>query len=193
MTPKQERFVEEYLIDLNATQAAIRAGYSEATAAEQGSRLLSNVKISDAVSEGRRKLSERTEITQERVLKELGKIGFANMDDYIRVGIDGDAFVDLSELDRDKAAAISEVTVEDFTDGRGEDSRDVRKIKFKLLDKRAALVDIGKHLGMFSDRIEHTGKNGGPIETADVTESHKERLAAAVLRDLGIKSDEVGE
>jgi phage terminase small subunit len=68
MTPKQQRFVEEYLIDSNATQAAIRAGYSEKTATEQGSRLLTNVKVSEALAAARSRLTMRTEITADWVL-----------------------------------------------------------------------------------------------------------------------------
>ena len=71
MTPKQEAFVQEYLIDLNATQAAIRAGYSKKTANEQGSRLLANVKISAAIAEAQGDRSERTEITQDYVLNSI--------------------------------------------------------------------------------------------------------------------------
>jgi phage terminase small subunit len=56
------------------------------------------------------------------------------------------------------------VTVEDYLDGRGEDARKVRRVRFKPADKRGALVDLGKHLGMFKDRIEHSGKDGGPVE-----------------------------
>lgn len=181
MTPKQERFVEEYLIDLNATQAAIRAGYSANTAHVIGPENLGKPEIAEALAKARAKLSERTEITTDSVLKELAKIGFANMDDYITVGSNGDPFVDLSEMDRDKAAAISEVTVEDFKDGRGEETRDVRKIKFKLLDKRAALVDIGKHLGMFNDRLQLTGKDGGPIQTESVSDTEIARQIAFAL------------
>lgn len=165
LTPKQLRFVEEYLIDLNATQAATRAGYSEKTAAEQGARLLINVKVAEAIAEAQSKRSERTEITQDMVLRELAKIGFSNMKNYIGITKDGDPFMNLSTLTDDKAAALSEVTVEDFMDGRGEDARDVRRIRFKLYDKRAALVDIGRHLGMFKEKVELTGKDGGPIET----------------------------
>ena len=164
LTAKQERFVEEYLIDLNATQAAIRAGYSERTADVQGPRLLGNVGVAEAIEQAQEERKERTGITQDRVLEELALLGFANMQDYMRVTSDGDAYLDLSELTREQAAAITEVTVEDFKDGRGEDARDVRRTKFKLADKRSALVDIGRHLGMFKDRVEHTGKDGGPIE-----------------------------
>lgn len=164
LNAKQQRFVEEYLVDLNATQAAIRAGYSAKTANEQGARLLANVSVAAAVSEAQQARSERTEITQDMVLRELGKIGFANMQDYMRVGADGDPYLDFSGLSRDQAAALIEVTVEDFKEGRGEDARDVRRVKFKLADKKGALVDIGKHLGMFKDRVEHSGPGGGPVE-----------------------------
>ncbi len=68
MTPKQQRFVTEYLVDLNATQAAIRAGYSEKTARSQGQRLLTNVDIAMAIEAGQAKRSERTEVTQDYVL-----------------------------------------------------------------------------------------------------------------------------
>lgn len=165
LNEKQKQFVREYLVDLNATQAAIRAGYSEKTAGEIGHENLKKPQIAKAISEAQVKRAIRTEITADRVLEELAKIGFSNMQDYIRTTDDGDAFVDLSNLTREQAAAISEITVEDFTDGRGKDARDVRKVKFKLSDKRAALVDIGKHLGMFIERRELTGKDGGPIET----------------------------
>jgi phage terminase small subunit len=154
LTPKQQRFIQEYLIDLNGTQAAIRAGYSARTANEQGSRLLANASVRTALAEAQEALSKATGITAERVLRELALLGFANMADYMRVGSDGDAYLDFSKLTREQAAALAEVTVEDFKDGRGEDARDVRRVKFKLADKRAALVDIGKHLGMFIDRKE---------------------------------------
>lgn len=157
LNDKQRRFIDEYLLDLNATQAAIRAGYSEKTAYAQGQRLLKHVEVAEAVASAQARRSERTEITQDMVLSELAKIGFANMHDYLRVGPDGDPYLDFSKLTRDQAAALIEVTVEDFKDGRGEDSRDVRRVKFKMADKKGALVDIGKHLGMFTERRAITG------------------------------------
>jgi phage terminase small subunit len=167
LTPKQQRFVEEYLIDLNATQAAIRAGYSEKTAGSQAFDLLKKPEINDAVVSAMKEREKRTEITQDMVLKELAKIGFSNMQDYMRVGPDGDPYLDFSNLSRDQAAALAEVTVEDFKDGRGEDARDVRKVKFKLADKRAALVDIGRHLGMFDkDSLTLKGDEKNPVHVA---------------------------
>jgi phage terminase small subunit len=177
LNERQRRFVDEYLKDLNATQAAIRAGYSKKTSEQTASRLLSFVKVKEAIAEAMKNREKRTEITQDKVLRELAKIGFANMADYMKAGADGDPYLDFSKLTPDQAAALVEVTVEDFKDGRGEDARDVRRVKFKLADKRAALVDIGKHLGMFKDRVEFTGKDGGPVEYAGVS---PQQLAEAV-------------
>ena len=142
LTPKQERFVEEYLVDLNATQAALRAGYKHG---ELGRRLVTKSHVSSAIAKAKAKRSKRTEITQDMVIAELAKLGFSNMGDYMKVTPDGDPRLHFDELTREQTAALSEVTVEDFTDGRGEDKRDVRKVKFKLYDKRAALADLLAH------------------------------------------------
>lgn len=177
LNERQRRFVDEYLIDLNATKAAIRAGYSAKTARQIGQQNLSKLDIQEAIAEAMKSREKRTEVSQDKVLRELAKIGFANMADYMKAGADGDPYLDFSKLTKDQAAALVEVTVEDFKDGRGEDARDVRRVKFKLADKRAALVDIGKHLGMFKDRVEFTGKDGGPVEYAGVS---PQQLAEAV-------------
>lgn len=159
MTPKQERFVQEYLIDLNATQAAIRAGYSAKTAESAGPRLLGNVEVRAAIEARQTERAASVGVTAEKVLRELALLGFSNMGDYMNAGPDGDPYLSFADLTREQTAALTEVTVEDFKDGRGDDGRDVRRIKFKLADKRAALVDIGKHIGMFKDKaqVEHTG------------------------------------
>lgn len=157
LTPKQQRFIEEYLIDLNATRAAIAAGYSEKTANQQGPRLLVNVGIAAAIAEAQEERSERTEITQDMVLRELAVLGFSDMGDYIRITDDGSAFFDWSALPDGGTKAISEITQETYVEkgGTKDDPADrVKKTKFKLYDKRAALVDIGRHLGMFKDRLE---------------------------------------
>lgn len=160
LNPKQQRFVEEYLIDLNATQAAIRAGYSAKTAQQMGSENLSKPVIAAAIAEAKAKRSARIEVTQDDVARELALLGFSNMLDYAEIQDDGLAVVDLSKLTRDQAAAISEMTVEDReVEGR----RIGNKVKIKLVDKRGALVDLGKHLGMFPNRHELTGKDGGPV------------------------------
>jgi len=185
LNDKQKRFVAEYLVDQNATQAAIRAGYSEKTAKQIGARLLTNVDVAAAVAKGQQKVAAKLEITVERIAEELAKIGFSNMQDYMRAGANGDPYLDFSAITRDQAAALSEVTVEDFKDGRGEDARDVRRVKFKLHDKRAALVDLGKHLGMFRTPGDAPDN---PVHTADVTDDR--RLAAvALMAARAVKAD----
>ena len=82
LTPRQERYVEEYLRDLNATQAAIRAGYSARTAQEQGSRLLSNVMVAEAVARAKAERSARIGLHADRVLEELAAVAFARMPDF---------------------------------------------------------------------------------------------------------------
>lgn len=156
MTPKQEQFVREYLIDLNATQAAIRAGYSKPTAEVTGSKLLRNAKVAAEVAKAKGERAEKTQVTAQMVLDELKLIAFARTGDYIRISPDGDPYIDLSTCTPDQLAAISEVTCEDFVDRRGEDARTVRKVKVKFHDKKGALVDFMRHLGMFTDKVDHT-------------------------------------
>lgn len=135
LTPKQQRFVDEYLIDLNATQAAIRAGYSEKTANEQGSRLLVNVSISEAIAKAQNKRSERTEITQDYVLNNIKRVV-------------------------ERCMQIEAVDGETTT----EDGGVAQAFMFKEQGALKGLEMLGKHLGLFKDKVEHTGKDGGPIE-----------------------------
>lgn len=160
---KQQRFVQEYLIDLNATQAAIRAGYAEANADVTGPRLLGNVGIAAAIADGQAALAGKAGVTAEKIVKELAKLGFSNMQDYVGVTSDGSPFVDLSAVDRDKWAAVGEITVDHINKREGDETKAVERVKFKLSDKRAALVDLGKHLGMFTDKVQHSGAGGGPL------------------------------
>lgn len=145
LTPKQRAFVSEYLCDLNATQAAIRAGYSAKTAEWIGPRLITESHVSAAIQEAMANREKRTLVTADAVITELAKIGFSNMQDYV-----GESFSvqDVQKLTRDQAAAIQEITV------------DGDKIRFKLADKRAALVDIGRHLGIF----ERDNKQSNPAD-----------------------------
>lgn len=83
LNDRQARFVEEYLIDLNATQAAIRAGYSASTAYSQGQRLLKNVEVAQLIDEGKAARSERVQVTQDDVLRELWAIGSADPNELI--------------------------------------------------------------------------------------------------------------
>src|SRR5260370_35393099 len=146
LTPKQARFVQEYLSELNGAQAAIRAGYSAKTARVIGHENLTKPEIAAAIEKAMAERAERTGLTGDMVIDELRKIGFANMADYMRSTPQGDPYLDFSSLTRDQTAAVAEVTVEDFVAGRGEGARAVRRVKFKLHDKRATLVDLARHL-----------------------------------------------
>ena len=149
LNAKQARFVEEYLIDLNATQAAIRAGYSERTAKQQGQRLLTNVDVAAAVSAGQKARSARTEITQDRVLEELAKIGFS---DLRKVFTPAGGILDPQDWDDETAGAISSLEVVRRHQGdKDEDGNNLVEYthKIKVWDKLSALEKLGKHLGMF--------------------------------------------
>jgi phage terminase small subunit len=177
MTPKQQRFVDEYLVDLNATQAAIRAGYSAKTAYSIGEENLRKPEIAEALEKAMDERSARTKITADQVLTELAKIGFSDIrkavkwfsqanvaavddcegeieDGSLRFAVANQVeLVSSDEIDDDTAAAISEVSM---TDKGG--------LKVKLHDKRAALVDLGRHLKLFTDKVEASGPDGSPLQ-----------------------------
>jgi len=146
LTPKQARFVQEYLIDLNATQAAIRAGYAPTYANRQANQLLDIPRLAEAVARAKGARAKRTEITQDMVLKELGKIAFGDQRGVMEWGADGVTLRESSELTDDEAAMVAEVAETKTKDGGS--------IRLKTNDKVGALQLVGKHLGMFADRLK---------------------------------------
>ncbi|MCJ7587525.1 MAG: terminase small subunit [Candidatus Aminicenantes bacterium] len=165
--PKQARFVEEYLVDLNATQAAIRAGYSRKTAEAQGSRLLRNVKVADAIATAQAKRSERLEITADMWLRELWLIGRSDLKNYMDIDPDTGAirakgFEEMPEGTSRALEAIKENRVIK-EDADGNKSTVYDKVEFKLHSKNQALEMIGKALGFLKEKFEHSGPDGGPI------------------------------
>jgi phage terminase small subunit len=168
LTVKQSRFVEAYLANGRNGAEAYRTAYNTKagakTVANEADKLLSHPDIAPiiqrAAEEAKRALDrvlERYAVTEERVTRELALLGFANMADYMRPGANGLPVLDFAGLTRDQMAALTELTVEEFKVGRGVNAREVRRVKFKLADKRAALVDLGRKLKMFSDKTEHSG------------------------------------
>lgn len=145
MTKKQKRFIEEYLIDLNATQAAIRAGYSPDSAYSIGSENLRKPEIRARIDVAMAERSKRTGINQDRVLLELAKLGFVNIGDVINTST-AEIRADAREED---LACIQSVKVKPNEWGT--------EREIKMYDKKAALVDIGRHLGMFKDKVEISG------------------------------------
>ena len=153
LTDKQARFVEEYLVDLNATQAAIRAGYSADSAAVIGCENLTKPNVAAAIAAAQQKRSERTKITQDRVLREYARLAFSDTRKLMEWGPDGVRLKDSSDLDDDDAACVAEVTETTSKDGGS--------LKLKVHDKKGALDSVAKHLGMFVER--HAGADGGPL------------------------------
>lgn len=141
LSPRQQRFVEEYLVDLNATQAAFRAGYSPKTVEQQGSRLLGNVKVAAAIERAKAARSIRTQIKADRVLEELARVGLFDLRKAAKWGPGGVTLKNSTDLDDDTAAGIASVESKPSEFG---DS-----IKIKAHDKISALKLLGDHLGLF--------------------------------------------
>lgn len=163
LTPKQQTFVDEYLIDLNATQAAVRAGYSEKTARQVGNENLSKPDIADAIAAAQAERSQRTQVTADRVLLEMARIGYSDaMKHYV---VDEDGHLSLAEGAPEGAtAAVASIKrkVRTITNKQGETETTV-ETEFRLWDKNTALGNMGKHLGMFIERHEVTGADGAPL------------------------------
>lgn len=155
MTDKQRRFCEEYLIDLNATQAAIRAGYSPKTANEQGARLLANVSVRARIDAAMAEQSKRTGVTADRVVRELARIAFVNPTDVVNT----DKATVLPNASKDNTAAIASVKVKTSNSDTGKSVE--REIRFH--DKNKALELLGRHLGMFNDKLNVTAEGAVKI------------------------------
>lgn len=164
MTDKQKRFVEEYLIDLNATKAAIRAGYSKESARQIGADNMSKTYIQEAIAEAMKRRSERTEVTQDMIVAQLAKIAFVDMKDVVTweereevVGVDKEGNVhkknrlriSVKESDEVDGTVLQEISE---TVGKAGVTHSI-----KLNDRMKALEMLGRHLGMFKDKVEHSG------------------------------------
>lgn len=181
LTAKQQRFIENYLLDLNATQAAIRAGYSKRTANEQGTQLLNNPAIKTAIDAAKMKRSEKAEISAERVLLEIQRIAFYDPVDLIQVIRDA-----LPDEISDDVEIIDGKIISGLRSAR--DIRflpeDVRRaivgwgydrnqnFTIKLADKSKALDQLARHLSLYNDKLEVTG-----------LDALADRLARAAKRD----------
>lgn len=155
LPPMQDRFVDEWLIDFNGTQAAIRAGYSERSARSIAGRLLTKDNIQAEISRRQKDLQRRTEVSQERVVKELARVAFADATDYVQVETrtveknDGTelsyqtvTLTETAELSADQRAAIAGI------------KQGANGVEVKLHDKIKALELLGRHIGMFNDKLE---------------------------------------
>lgn len=165
LTDKQARFVDEYLVDLNATQAAVRAGYSAKTANEQGARLLANVSVQNAIRERQEVLKMKTEITQEWVVERYRRI-VEGCDKRLFFNDDG-SVKPPSQWSAEMGLAVAGFEVQEL----GDEGLAVSVSKLRFQDAKAALDSLARHLGMFKDKVE-----------VSVDESLAERLARAKER-----------
>ena len=164
LTPKQVRFVDEYLVDFNATQAAIRAGYKAKTAHVIGAENLRKPKIAEEIARRQKDLQRRTEISQDRVVKELARIAFADATDYACVET-------LTYENEDGTVSPVQIVSPKDTDTLSDDQRaaiagikhGANGIEVKLHDKIKALELLGRHIGMFNDKLSLSGADGGPL------------------------------
>jgi phage terminase small subunit len=170
LTNKQRRFVDEYLIDLNATQAAIRSGYSAKNADKIGSQLLGKTRVSDEIASKMKQREQRTHITQDRVLQELARIAFF---DIRKLYNEDGTLKKPTDLDDDAAAVLAGVDVveqmaHEMVDGELKQTPLFTK-KAKVFDKGSARTLAMRHLGMLVDKQEVTGKNGEALIPPAIT------------------------
>ncbi len=142
LTRKQIAFCNEYLIDYNATQAALRAGYSKRAAPSQGSTLLHNQKVQVFLDKRRDQILKVTDVNTERVVRELANIAFSNVTDFVKVDKNSVTLTDWSLLSKEQTACIESVcqTKEGY--------------RLKLYNKPAAIEQLGKYLNMFNREPE---------------------------------------
>jgi phage terminase small subunit len=162
LTPKEERFCREYVVDSNGTHAATRAGYAKNSAHVTASQKLNIPKIKNRIAVLQGRMAERLELSADRILQELMRQAFVDL----RLLYDENGKLKLmSEWPDDAARAVNSIEHEDRRTGSGEDAETYRVVKIKTNDKNAALKMLGSHMKMFLERHELTGKDGGPLET----------------------------
>jgi len=158
LTPKQDRFISEYLIDFNATQAAIRAGYSKDTAGSIGSENLSKPEIAQALQERATAMQIKTGLTAERLLKEVERLAFF---DPRKLYDENGNLKRVNDLDDDTAAALAGFEVTEEFEGSGQERQSIGFTKkMKWYDKNVAIDKGMRYFGMLKDKVEHTGKDG---------------------------------
>jgi phage terminase small subunit len=156
LDPKRALFVQEYLIDLNATQAAIRAGYSKKCASEQGYDLLRKPQIQKAIAEAMKKRADRLEVSQDRIVRELARVGFLDPAELL----EGDGSVKLiKNMSEDARRVIAGMEVSEIFDNAAGDQKQALGLakKIKLCDKLKALELLGRHLKMFDETVKVPG------------------------------------
>jgi len=167
--PKQEQFCNEYIIDLNGAASARRAGYSENTSNTIAAQLLAKISVQKRIeylkTQSVKRIANKNEmiIDADRVLEEMARLAFSNINDFISISDDGYAYIDLSRATPAQLASVSAIEVIDMppvtmigSDGETM-TRQVLKVKLKMWDKVKALENLMKHLGLLKEKVEIEG------------------------------------
>ncbi len=176
LTAKQAKFIEIYLSNGQNAADAYKQAYDttmrSSLCSAEAKKMLNSPKLlpylrraEQRVEQAITRATEAYAVSRERNVAELARMAYANMDDYTRL-VGNERVVDLAAATRDHLAAVQEIIVEDFKDGRGEDARDVRKIRLKLADKGMAIERLNKMFGWIIDKSE-VGRPGDFAGLAD--------------------------
>ena len=170
LSNRERMFVREYLLYMNASQAGIRAGYSPNSIGRNICRVLRRPRVRAALEAAMAERERDLQIDAREVLREIARLGFANMLDYVSVKEDGSAEVDLTGVTRDRAAAIAEITVSEGAETTGRVARGGRRVRLKLANKARSLHMLGRHLGLFPRGAERPVEAGGRgnVEMSDM-------------------------
>ena len=184
LSPRHAAFVDYFLTHFNGARAAREAGYAKKGAHVQASRLLRNVHIAAEINRRRAVLAENLrDLSENRIKHEIACLALANMQDFSGMFGDGTAAEKLALLTREQAAAVQEMVVEDRRSGR----RQVRRIKFKLADKRGALELLAKVKGMLVEKVDHHHLHQGTIMHALLQEIDEATRGKPIV-EVGIGS-----
>lgn len=154
LRPQHRQFLREWLILRHGEKAALAAGYAARSARVQASTILAREDVRAAIAEAEGKLQATHEDELERILDELRRIAFGGLGDFLRITPDGDTFIDLSRASREDLNTLDSTEIEDYVEGRGENARNVRRVKIKRADRLKALELLGKHFGLGNRREE---------------------------------------
>src|SRR5262245_29455204 len=187
---KQVRFIDEYMIDLNGCQAALRAGYSWG-AARKANRILAGPAVKAEIAARTARLAEQASITVAETVEQLAAVVRANMRDYLRVTASGDIALDLSRMSPRQASAVQHIEIDRSA---GADADGPRKFRLRLFDKIAAADKLLRHLGAYRDRVEHSGPEGGPIEMSPpLTDEQRLKALIALIAQVRARRQAEGD
>lgn len=193
LKPAEKAFVDAYLSNLGTSAKAAGKSIVDAVGAfpnidnsERATRMLQQMNIRRAIHQRARAIAAKFEISAHTVLKEVANIATANMANYLHITPNGDPYIHLGSCTFDQLAAIQEVTVEEYKDGRGEDARDVRKIKLKLHPKLDALDKLMRYLQLYApERLDINVNVNSQSVNVNMTPEQAAELYQSKLRQVG--------